>query len=190
MACIVTYATAAPLLLRDIADLLSSDLSAELAATQAVLLAERPGVPLVLPAPVDIRRSYWQVTRDRLPQISIHAMQVGSELIDSANRDVVVTEVAIFVVVGEGDLRTIDESGYSDAMTAYLGTISGLLQRELPPAAQATSGVFRIDHHLLRWEPEVDTRANTWIQQGRLTMRAYQTVTWDRPPAPPEPEPE
>ena len=178
----VPYALAGSLLLRDAAALLDSELAAELAATEAQLLALRPDVPLSLPAPHDLRRSYWEVTRDLLPQVALHVMERSTVIVDSAGIDTAQTNLRVYVVVGEGDLGSINESGYSDAMFAYLGAISGLLQRRLPRVACHTSAVHEVRERRLAWEPAVDTLTKTWIQRGRLDVTVFQSVTFDHPP--------
>jgi hypothetical protein len=178
---VVPYALAASLLLRDTSALLAAELGAELAATQAALSGVG-GPTMVLPAPKDLRRAYWPATRDRLPQLAVHVMERRVTTVDSANRDSVETSLAVFLTLGEGDTATQDESGYSDAIFAYLGAVSGLLQRRLPQVACSTSGVHTVIERALRWEPDVSTVANTWIQRGRLDLTVMQTVWFDRPP--------
>lgn len=182
---VIPYALATSLLLRETAALLADELAAELAATEAYLLDQDSGVPLALPAPADLRRAYMPRTRDRLPQVAIHAMRSATVTVDSMGADVLETQLRITVVVGEGDLRTIDESGYSDAMMAYLMAMSGLVQRELPPRTCQTIGVYEVRHRDARWDPQTTT-VRGWINAGHLDLTVYQTVVWDRP-APPVP---
>jgi hypothetical protein len=177
---VVPYATATTLLLRAMTDLLEAELEAELDATAANL-----GVTLSHPRAIE--RSYWADLRDVLPRIAVHAMERGPDLLDSAQRDDLRTTVRVFIVVGEADLGARDVSTYNDAMVAYLGAVSGLLQRRLPTVACDTAGVLRVDERTVRWEPAVDTKAGRWIQQGRLDLTCHQTVWWERPAVPPAP---
>lgn len=179
----VPYALASSLLLRDAAALLAAELPAELAATQAVLNNGGP-TTIVLPVPADLRRAYWPQTRDRLPQVALHVTDRRTSLVDSANQDSMESVLEVRVVVGDGDLGTLDESGFSDAMMSYLGTVSGLLQRRLPQVACATSAVHTVTERRAVWDPQVDTVAGTWIQAGRLELVVMQTVIFTRPFAP------
>jgi hypothetical protein len=174
-----TYATGAPRLLKAIADLLAAEVEDELDATQAAL--DDAGITVALPPPAEIRTAEFAVTRDVLPLVVAHIMENQQSLIDSAGQDTVQTTVRIYVTVGEGDLAADDESGYSAGMHAYLGAISGLIQRRLPIVACDTAAVFEVHHRGQRWEPAVDTQAGTWIQRGRLDLVAFQTVTYQTP---------
>lgn len=173
------YATYVPRMLDDLRKLLVDELPDELAAAQDAL--NNAGLALALPAPADVRTAHFEATRDRLPLIACHAMESRAEVIGSAGQDGVTTTVRIYVIVGEGDLATIDESGFSAGMHAYMGVIAGLVQRRLPQVACLTSAVFEAQQLAQRWEPATDTVAGTWIQAGRLDLAVYQTVTYEAP---------
>ncbi len=178
----VTRAMAGALMLRDVVDLLTAELGAELAAAQSVLQDETDS-SLTLPAPLSIRSGHFDATRDALPMVTAHVMEARGEVIGSLGQDTVSTSLRIYAIVGEGDLSSFDETGYSQGMAAYLGTVAGLLIRRLPIVACNSSAVFEAHFVRWAWEPAVDEQAGTWIQQGRLDLQVFQTVT-DQTPVP------
>ncbi len=183
----VPYALATPLLTRAVNQLLDEELEAELDATAAYLQAQEPDVSLDLPMPSVIRRSYFERLRDVLPEIALFAVERAAARQDMTQHDSLQTTLRIMVVVGEGNLGTDAVNGYTDAMHAYLGALSGLLQRRLAKRFCRTAGVFNVAERNVRWEPAVDTRDDVlWFQRGRLDVTVFQTVSYAQPVVPQE----
>lgn len=173
---IVHYSTAGTLLQRAAVDLLTDELPDELDAVAAALDVQ-------LDHPQEVIAGYWAGLADALPQVVVHPIDRQTEQIDQIGADTLRATLRIYLTVGEGELHAGAQTEYSDALFAYAGAISALLQRRLPLLACETAGLWRLDERTIRWEPQVDTEAGTWIQRCRIDMTTYQTVDRRRPVA-------